>query len=115
MTNRRRKQLLKRTYINFVVKPCTDIWGASQHEHLGAFNSLTLCRHTPWRLRGTHPVVDLESALCALQKSDYIQKGNLLHKFLLLTREVDSMPASVVRGMFPTAERIQVPGPFAHG
>jgi hypothetical protein len=37
MTNCWRKQLLKVMDFNFVVKPCTEIWGASQHEPLGVF------------------------------------------------------------------------------
>jgi hypothetical protein len=83
MTNRWLKQLLKATDINFVVKPCTESWGASQHEPLGVFIYLSLCRHEPWRLEGTQPLVDLASAVCALQKSDYVQKGNILCDFFL--------------------------------
>jgi hypothetical protein len=75
VTNRWRKQLLKGTDINFVVKPWTEIWGASQYEHLGVFNSLPLCSHEPWYLRGTHQAVDLAIAMCALQKSDTFIKG----------------------------------------
>jgi hypothetical protein len=47
-------------------------------------------------------VVDLASAMCALQKSDYVQKGNLMREFLLLSRELDSMPEGLMRRMFPT-------------
>jgi hypothetical protein len=78
MNNRWRKQLLKGTDINFVVKPCTDIWGASQHKLLGVFISLPLCRHAPLNIRVSQLVVDLVSAMNALQKSDYVQKGNIL-------------------------------------
>jgi hypothetical protein len=115
MTNRWRKQLSKATDVNFVVKPCTDIWGASQYEPLGVFISLPLYRHGHWRLRGTQPVADLARAMCSLQKSAYVQKGNLLREFLLLSRELDSMPEIVARQMFQTAKGRQVPGPLAQG
>jgi hypothetical protein len=100
MTNRWSKQLLKATDVNFVVKACNEIWGASQHEILGVVISLHLCRHEPWRLRGTQPVVDLASAMCDLQKSDYVHKWNLLREFFLLPRELDSMLEGVVWQIF---------------
>jgi hypothetical protein len=46
MTNRWQKQLLNVTDANLVVKPCTEIWGASQHEPFDVFISLPICRQT---------------------------------------------------------------------
>jgi hypothetical protein len=81
MTNRWRKQLLKATDVNFVLKSGSEIWSFSQHEPLGIFISLPLIRHEIWRLRKTKPVVDLGSALREVQYADHIQKGDILRKF----------------------------------
>jgi hypothetical protein len=95
MTNRWRKQLLKATDVNFVLKPGSEIWSFSQHEPLGIFVSLPLSRHEPWRLRKTKPVVDLTSALREVQDSDHIHTGDILRKFLRIMSKLDAMPESV--------------------
>jgi hypothetical protein len=92
MTNRWRKQLLKATDVYFVLKADSMIWNNSQHEPHGIFISLPLSRHEPWRLRRTKTVVDMESALQELPPDDFLQKGNILHKFLGLTRQLETMP-----------------------
>jgi hypothetical protein len=63
ITKRWRKTLLKAVDVYFVLKPVCEIWDKSQHEPLGIFISLPLSRHEPWRLRHTHPVVDLARSL----------------------------------------------------
>jgi hypothetical protein len=104
MTNRWRKTLLKVVDVYFVLKPGCAVWDHSQHEQFGIFVSLPLSRHEPWCLRHTQPVVDLARALREVPDDDFVQKGNLLCLFLCLARQLEAMPASVVRGVLHTIE-----------
>jgi hypothetical protein len=81
MMNRWRKTLLKAVDVYFVLKPVCDICDNSQHDPLGIFISLPLSRHEPWRLRHTHPVVDLARSLREVPDADFLQKGHLVAKF----------------------------------
>jgi hypothetical protein len=110
MTNRWRKQLLKATDVYFVLKAESMIWNNSQHEPIGIFISLPLSRHEPWRLRRTKTVVDMESALREYQPDDFLQKGNILRKFLGLTRQLETMPEGLLRELLHTPGRGSVPG-----
>jgi hypothetical protein len=105
MANRSRKQLLKATDVNFLLKPGSEIWSFSQHETLDIFISLPLSRHEPWRLRKTKPVVDWASALREAQDADHIHKWGILRNFLRLTRKLDTMSESVVRAVLQTPKR----------
>jgi hypothetical protein len=102
------ENLVKAVDVYFVLKPVCAVWDHSQHEPLGIFISLPLSRHEPWRLRHTQPVVDLTRALREMPDDDFVQKGNLLCEFICLARQLETMPASVVRGMLHTTEGGQV-------
>jgi hypothetical protein len=115
MMNRWRKTLLKAVDVYFVLKPGCAVWDHSQHEPLGIFVSLPLSRHEPWRLRHTQPVVDLARALREVPDGDFVQKGHLFCEFLCLARQLETMPASVVRGMLHTIEGGQVSSEVAKG
>jgi hypothetical protein len=75
MNNRWRKQMLKATDLKFFLKAECQVWDYSNHEPLGFFVYLPLCRHEPWRMRYTATVVELESALRILPCDDLLQKG----------------------------------------
>jgi hypothetical protein len=96
MTNRWRKTLFKAVDVHFVLKPLCEIWDNSQHEPLGILISLPLNIHEPWRLRYTHPVVDLARSLQEVPDADFIQKGHILCEFIYWTRH-ETIPESVVR------------------
>jgi hypothetical protein len=100
--------MLKAVYVYSVLKPECAVWDHSQHEPLGIFISLLLRRHEPWRLRHTQPVVDLARALREVPDDDFVQKGHLLCDFCCLVRQLETMPASVVRGVLHTTEGGQV-------
>jgi hypothetical protein len=104
------EKLLKATDVYFVLKAESMIWNNSQHEPLGIFISLPLSRHEPWRLRQTKTVVYLESSLRELPSDDLLQKGNILRKFLGLTRQLETMPEGLVRELLHTPGRGSVPG-----
>jgi hypothetical protein len=86
------------------------IWNNSQHEPLGIFVSLPLSRHEPWRLRRAKTVVDMESALQELPPDDFLQKGNILRKFLGLARQLETMPEGLVWELLHTPGRGSLPG-----
>jgi hypothetical protein len=110
MTNRCRKQLLKATDVYFVLKAESMIWNNSQHDPFGIFISLPLSRHEPWRLQRTKTVVDLESPLRELPPDDFLQKGNILRKFIGLPWQLETMPEGLVRELLHTPGRGSVPG-----
>jgi hypothetical protein len=104
MTNIWSKTLLKAVDVYFLLKPVCAIWDHSQHDPLGIFISLPLSRHESWRLRNTQPVVDLARALREVPDDDLVQKGHILHEFLYLTRQLETMSESVVLGWLHTTE-----------
>jgi hypothetical protein len=110
MTHRWTKQLLKATDVYFVLKAESIIWNNSQHEPIDIFISLPLSRHGPWFLRRTKTVVDVESSLRELPPDDFLQKGNILRKFLGLTRQLETMSERLVRELLHTPGRGPVPG-----
>jgi hypothetical protein len=109
MMNWWRKKMLKATDLKFFLKAECQVWDSSIHEPLGFFIYLPLCRHEPWRMRYTATVVELESDLRSLPCDDLLQKGNLLCKFLVQTRKLDTMPESVVRKLLQGPGGEQVP------
>jgi hypothetical protein len=110
MTNRWSKQLLKATDVYFYLKAENMIWNNSQHEPHGIFISLPLSRNEPWRLRRTKTVVDMESSLQELPPDDFLQKGNILRKFLGLTRQLETILEGLVRDLLHTPGRGSLPG-----
>jgi hypothetical protein len=97
MTNIWRKTLLKAVDVSFVLKPVCEIWDSSQHDPLGIFIFLPLSRHEPWRLRHTHPVVDLARSLREVPDADFLQKGHLLCEFIYWKRQLETIPEGVVQ------------------
>jgi hypothetical protein len=65
---------------------------------------LPLSRHEPWCL-----------ALREVPGDDFIQKGHLLREFIFLTRQLETMPESVVRGLLHTTEGVYISGKVAKG
>jgi hypothetical protein len=59
MTNPWRKQMSKATDLKFFLKQECHIWDSSNHEPIGLFIYLPLCRHEPWIMRYAASVVDL--------------------------------------------------------
>jgi hypothetical protein len=100
--------MLKATDLKFFLKAECQVWESSNHEPLGFFIYLPLCRHEHWRMRYTTTVMELESALRILPCDDLLQKGNLLCTFLEQTRKLDAMPESVVRQLLQGPGREQV-------
>jgi hypothetical protein len=107
--------MLKATDLKFFFMGEWQVWEPSNHEPLGLFIYLPLCRHEPWHMRYTTTVVELESALRSLPCDDLPQKGNFLCKFLEQTRKLDAMPESVVHQLLQGPGREQVPYNIAEG
>jgi hypothetical protein len=65
---------------------------------------LTLSRNESWRLRHTQPVIEMARALQEVPDGDFVKKGNILPDFLCLTRQLETIPESVVWGLLHTTE-----------
>jgi hypothetical protein len=107
--------MLNATDLKFFLKAECQVWEYSNHEPLGFFIYLPLCRHEPWPMRYTATLVELKSALHSLPCDDLLQKGNMLCKFLEQTRKLDAIPESVVRQLLQGPGREQVPYKIAEG
>jgi hypothetical protein len=73
---------LKATDLKLCLLLECQVWYSSNHEPLGFFVYLPLCRHEPWRMWYTVTVLELESALRSFPSDDLLQKGCLLCNFL---------------------------------
>jgi hypothetical protein len=100
--------MLKATDLKFFLKAECQVWESSNHEPLGLFIYLPLCRHEPWCMRYNATLVELESALCSLPCDDLLQKGNILYNILEQTRKLDAMPERLVRQLLQGPGRKQV-------
>ena len=96
MTSRWRKKLLKACTFAFYVPACFDIWKKAQHEPLMIAVCLPLSKHSPWDLRSTQHVGNLERSLCPMQLFHPNGSRDLLRKFLVATRKLETLPRSMV-------------------
>jgi hypothetical protein len=91
-----RKKLLKACTFYFYVPACFDIWIKAQHEPLMIAVCLPLSRHRPWNLRSTKHVGELERRLRPVQQFHPNGSRDLLRKFLVSTRRLETLPRSLV-------------------
>jgi hypothetical protein len=99
MTARWRKLLHKICDVVFTIPVGSCVWCDSQCEPLIAGLYLPLSRHPPWKLGGTKLVAQLEGNLHGLSKDDFGRSRSLLREFLVKSRELERLPASLVREM----------------
>jgi len=102
MTARWRKMLNKICDLVFNVPLGSDVWSNVQCEPLVVGISFPLCRHAPWRLKGSAHLVGVERELRSLQPTDFRRSRLILRELLQQTRSLDGMPASMVRRMLQT-------------
>jgi hypothetical protein len=102
MTAKWRKMLLKICDLTFTVPLGADLWHNSQHEPLVVGLSLPLCRHAPWKLKGTPLLVGVERVLRELPPHDPEWGRNILRQLLKQARGLDGMSESVVRPLLCT-------------
>lgn len=106
MTSRWRKQLTKAATFVFQIPVGSAVWGSAQHEPLILAVCLPLSKHSPWNLRNTSLVGDLEGSLCEVFEHDGKRTGYLLRQFLRLATRLESMSSGLVRKMLhPRNER----------
>jgi hypothetical protein len=108
MTSRWRKKLLKTCTFSFYVPAYFDIWNKSQHEPLMIAVCLPLSKHRPWNLRHTQHVGNLERRLRPVQQFHPHRTRDLLRKFLVATRGLESVQRSVVCEMLRPDDMGQV-------
>jgi hypothetical protein len=96
MTSRWRKKLLKACTFHFYMPAFFDIWDKNQHEPLMIAICLPLSKHRPWNLRSTQHVGELGRSLRDLQQFHPDGTRDLLRKFLVTTRRLESLPRSMV-------------------
>jgi hypothetical protein len=75
---------------------------------------LPLSRHSPWRLKGTKFVVELESQLHGLPKDNYRRSGFILRQFLQQARSLERMSTSLVREVLQGTGQQRVSGSLTH-
>ncbi len=109
MTSRWRKQLNKAATFSFEIPVGCSLWGAAQHEPLIIAVFLPLSKHSPWNLRNTRLVGDLESSLRAMQQFDGERTGSVLRKFLRVTDGMEALPGPMVREIFHPTEASPLP------
>jgi hypothetical protein len=97
MTARWQKMLLKICDLYFTVPVGTDVWSFSQHEPLTIGLSQPLCRHAPWKLKGTPMLVGVERMLRELPPDNPGWGRDILCQLLKKTRRLDCMPEGLVR------------------
>jgi hypothetical protein len=104
MTSRWRKKLIKACTFYFYIPACFDIWDKNQHEPLMIAVCLPLSKHRPWNLRSTQHVGELERSLRPMQQFHPNGSRDLLRKFLITTRKLETVPRSMVCGLLRTDE-----------
>jgi hypothetical protein len=110
MTSRWRKKLLKACTFYFYIPARFDIWNTSQHEPLMIAICLPLSKHIPWNLPSTKHVGELEWSLRLMQRFNPDGTRDLLRKFLLSMRRLETtLPRSVVCEVLRPDDMGQVP------
>jgi hypothetical protein len=104
MTSRWRKKLIKACTFYFYIPACFDIWDKNQHEPLMIAVCLPLSKHRPWNLRSTQHVGELERSLRPMQQFHPNGSRDLLRKFLITTRKLETVPRSMVCGLLRADE-----------
>jgi len=104
-----RRMLSKICDVVFTIPVGADCWPLSHCEPLIVGLYLPLLHRSPWRLRGTKFVVNLERDLRRLPASDFRRSRLILRKFCKQSRELDSLPASVVRPLLQAARQWGIP------
>ena len=93
MTSRWQKKVPKACTFSFYIPPCFNMWGKAQHEPLMIAVRLPLSKHRPWNLRSTQHVGNLERSLCPVQLFHPNGSRDLLRKFLVATRKLETLPS----------------------
>jgi hypothetical protein len=109
MTYRWRKLLGKICDIVFTVPLGTDAWSHSNFEPLVVGIYFPLCRHEPWRLKGTPLLERAERALRDLSPAAPRWGRHILRELLVQARELDSMSPSLVRPLLRGSRQERVP------
>jgi hypothetical protein len=102
MTSRWRKQLTKAATFTFQIPVGCQLWGAAQHEPLILAVCLPLSKHSPWNLRRSRLVGELEGSLREVPMHDGTRTGRLLREFLRLAHGLESLPSGLVREVLQT-------------
>ena len=110
------KQMNKMSDFSFEIPVGSAMWPTNMHEKLIVAVALPFIRHPPWQLRGTPKVLRMVREVRGLLKTEPMAKGNILFKFLQLSRRFSSMPQDVVWRMLHFKSRdnfscTQVGGP----
>jgi len=109
MTSTWRRMLSKICDVVFTVPCGTDVWPNINFEPLIVGLCLPLLKRSPWKLRGTNFVADLERELRGLPPNDFRRSRIVLREFFHRARELDRLPASVVRPLLQAARQWGVP------
>lgn len=90
------KQLSKACDMIFEVQPTHSFWSSNMYESLVIGFCFPYIKHRPWQLRGTPKMLSLARKMRAMFKIETVDHRYLLSQLLLETRQLSTMPASVV-------------------
>jgi hypothetical protein len=115
MTARWRRRVEKVGDFNFELGPGSDIWSHARHEPLLIYACLPLSTHSPWKLKGTKFVDNLDRKMRELHHTNRKRRGRLLRQLLVQARGLDALPEGMVRGMLQRAKHKPFPGEEGNG
>jgi hypothetical protein len=99
MTSRWRKLLGKICDLVFTIPLGAECWSFSQHEPLIVGLSLPLCRHPPWKLRGTPLIECVERKMRDLPPTAPGWGRLVLRELLKQTRSLDTLSPGLVQSV----------------
>jgi hypothetical protein len=97
MTVHWQKQLLKTCDLVIRIPAKVPFWSSKQHEPVLIALALPLCKHRPWRLRGTQLMGNAERSLRSMWHQGAEGSGRFLRQLLARTRSLDTLPYGMVR------------------
>jgi hypothetical protein len=100
---------------NFELGPGSDIWSNARHKPLLIYVCLPLSTHSPWKLKGTKFVDNLDRKMRELHHTNCKWRGRLLRQLLIQVRGLDALPEGMVRRMLQRAKHKPFPGEEGHG
>ena len=94
----------------FKLPPGSRHWPLCMYEPLYIGISLPLINRSPWSIRGTPLLVDMERQLRQVLASGKGDGGDILHKLLQTSRKLASVSESMANGMLRMPGSGKIPG-----
>ena len=90
------KQLNKAADCIFTIPAIHDFWPSNNYEPLIVAVLFPYLTHRPYQLKGTYKMLHMGRSLSQVFKENKVDGGDILFKFLLETRKLQTLPESMV-------------------